>query len=108
MGDAEGDGMQAVQPSCSICCTGGTYTAFGTNSCTTGYTRAYAGRAGGIEGYASGQVYGSTLCINGNASAAFTWASGYNTRMFRFRAQSGSGANGMDVVDNACVVCVKP
>ncbi len=105
--DAEGDGMSVIQPRCSTCCSGGCYTALGTTSCVAGYTKVYDGRAGGIEAYVGGSLIGKTLCVDGAATPQFTWASGYNTRLSRYREGATGSLNGMDFVDNSCAVCCK-
>jgi hypothetical protein len=107
--DTEGDGMQAVDNSCAICCRGGCYTALGTDTCAPGYSTAYTGRVGGVEAYASAQIQGQTLCIDSSATPSFTWASGYSTRLMRHRAPvSSGGANGVEVISGLCAVCCKP
>jgi len=106
--DAEGDGMQEVNNSCALCCSGGCYTALGTGTCAAGYAPAYTGRVGGVEAYSAGQVQGQTMCIDSAATASFTWASGYSTRLMRHRAPAGGGGqNGMDRIDGSCAVCCK-
>src|SRR5205085_7299021 len=106
--DNESDGMQDVDNTCALCCSGGCYTAFGTNSCASGYAPAYTGRVGGIEAFNSAQVQGKTMCIDSAAVTSFTWATGYNTRLFRHRAPVGGGnPNGMDQVAGTCAVCCK-
>jgi hypothetical protein len=107
--DAEGDGMQAVDNSCAICCRGGCYTALGTDTCAAGYSAAYTGRVGGVEAFGTQQIQGQTLCIDSNAPASFTWASGYTTRLMRHRTPlSTGGPNGVDVIGGVCAVCCKP
>ncbi len=107
------NGMNAIDPLCSICCKGGTYTAFGTTTCAAGYNIIYTGRTGGTEffnNYGSGAVghYGGTLCINDNAVTEQTWSSGYASRLMRHRLITAiNTANGMDKVDGVCVVCGK-
>jgi hypothetical protein len=108
-GEIDADGFQFVDNSCAICCSRGCYTALGTDTCAPGYYLAYAGRAGGVEGYAGAQLQGDTLCVDVNATVSATYSSGYNTRIMRHRpVPAGGGANGMDVVSNACAVCCKP
>ncbi len=107
-GDLDQDGMQAVDNQCALCCTGGCYTAFGTDTCAAGYTEVYDGYAGGVEAFNGSQIYGRTLCIDDASPARFTWVSGYNMRMFRHRPQpASSGENGMDRVTNSCVTCCR-
>ena len=89
-------------------CSGGCYTAFGTDSCAAGYGVAYSGRVGGVEAYNGPQVQGKTMCVDSGASANFTWTSGYSTRLMRHRATvAGGNPNGMDQVTNTCAVCCK-
>ena len=103
--DGEGDGMAKVPSRCSTCCAGGCYTALGTTSCAPGYAPVYTGRAGGIEAYSGASLVGKTLCVDDSATALATYASGYATRMMRYRETAGGSENGMDAVSNACAVC---
>jgi hypothetical protein len=105
--DAEGDGMQKIEPRCAICCTGGCYTAFGVNTCATGYSAMYTGRIGGTEAYQHQDWRTQNLCVDISASSVveFTWTSGYLTRLMRHRVLNGQNGNGMDKVPNVCAVC---
>ncbi len=105
--DAEGDGMQHVDSKCSICCSGGCYTALGVNTCASGYTAAYTGRTGAIEAYTSESGFrNKTLCIDGTANVRYTWGSGYATRLMRHR-DNWTDAQGMQRVPTVCAVCCK-
>ena len=104
--------MDRVQPRCAICCKGGCYTAFGVNTCSTGYTAMYTGRTGGVESYNGGQYQQKTLCIDVNATveeSTTTYGTSYSTRLMRHREGSGSSYdnNGMDEVTNVCAVCCR-
>lgn len=110
--NANDNGMNDVDPLCSICCKGGTYTAFGTTTCAVGYNIIYTGRAGGTEFFNSGSStvgnYGGTLCINDNAVTEQTWSGSYTSRLMRHKLITASDtANGMDQVEDVCVVCGK-
>lgn len=113
-----GNGMDSINTSCAICCKGGIYTVFGTNTCAPGYQKLYEGRAGGIEQhkapekyvlYPSDNIvdiydtrYGETLCLDITAPYIERWSgSGYSTRLMRYT----SNGIGMDRVNSTCAVC---
>jgi hypothetical protein len=107
-GDADANGMIGVSSQCAVCCTGGCYTALGTNSCASGYTRVVDGRVGGVEAYHGAQIYGDTLCVGSDIGARYTWASGYDTRLMRHRDVATNGnSGGMESVTNSCATCCK-
>jgi hypothetical protein len=105
-GDNEGDGMSKVLSRCSVCCQGGCFVTFGTSTCPAGYERVYQGRAGGVEGYSAGALFGKTLCVD-TSTTTFTWANGYNSRLMRHRETAGNTYNGMDRIQNSCAMCCK-
>lgn len=107
--DAEGDGGDILSPDCAICCSGGCYTAFGTDSCKAGYSPVYTGRVGGTEAYLGFQSAGTMVCIDDDPSLnRHTLQTGLTTRLFRFRAQPAANvAGGADHVDGLCVQCCK-
>lgn len=105
-GDAQGDGMDEVSGTCSVCCRGGCYTAWGTSTCAPGYSATYVGRAGGVEAYQSGHR-AQGQCIDAAAAATATFGTGYSTRLIRHRPPLAGSANGMDVIGNACAVCCR-
>jgi len=109
---AAANSMDRVQPRCAICCKGGCYTAFGVNTCSTGYTAMYTGRTGGVESYTGGQYQQKTLCIDVSATveeATTSYGTTYNTRLMRHREGSGTNYdnNGMEQIPNICAVCCR-
>ena len=106
-GLSSGAGMVKVYSRCSVCCSGGCYTALGSSTCATGYTKVYSGRTGGVEAYQGGAIYGQTLCVDTTTNTQNTWTSGYNARLMRHREAAGGGSNGMDRVENVCAMCCK-
>jgi hypothetical protein len=106
--EADQSGMERVHSRCSTCCRNGCYTAFGTSTCATGYTRTYEGRVGGIEAFNGGRPYIKTMCIDVTAPAIGLWSSGYDNRLMRHREVTNSGnSDGMESVTNSCAVCCR-
>ena len=106
---ASGDSMDVVHPHCSICCRGGAYTTYGTDTCAAGFVVAYVGEIGGIEQYRAYSTGGSTFCVNKQAAAIYGWGAStqHFLRLMRYRDQpQNAGSNGMDSVQKTCAVCV--
>lgn len=112
---ATGLGMQNVDGTCAICCSGGCYVAVGEASCASGYERVYGGRVGGVEafsysGFPASGSFTHTQCIDEDAPAAYTWdgIGGNDARLFRHRPARTDGApQGVEQVDSVCSVCCK-
>ncbi|MDP7116200.1 MAG: hypothetical protein QF632_02150 [Candidatus Woesearchaeota archaeon] len=115
--DQTGNAMSSVDNTCTLCCRGGCYTAFGIDSCASGYTRAYKGHQGGVEAFHSNnRNTGDTLCIDDDAQAFYTWnppsaqdpTYHYWTRLMRHKPPTTVGTqNGMDSVQTKCAVCCR-
>ncbi|CAG1002955.1 hypothetical protein BURK2_03179 [Burkholderiales bacterium] len=110
-----GHGMQNVDGTCAICCSGGCYVAMGDASCASGYERVYGGRIGGVEavsyyGYPGSGWFTHTQCIDQDAPAAYSWdgVGGNDARLFRHRPPRTDGQpQGVEQVDSVCSVCCK-
>ncbi|MBW2531935.1 MAG: hypothetical protein JRI55_10655 [Deltaproteobacteria bacterium] len=104
-----GVGVQAVPSDCSVCCRSGCYTLLGDNTCDegAGYSAAYTGVVGGVEAASDAQLWGKTLCLDDSPTAAFSWPSGFYTRLLRHRSSTNGLSAGMDAISTACAVCCK-
>ena len=105
-GLSNGRGVVKVGSRCSICCSGGCYVALGTDKCASGYTRVYSGRTGVAHRQSVSPLSSKILCVD-TSIKFYTWTSGYNYRLIRFRESPNEYANGMDQVDNLCAVCCR-